>query len=440
MDSFLKTEKVYTIFDLNDRVRTLIRDEFSGLVWVCGEIQDLRERAHINLNLVQKDSTSEQIVAQVKAVIFENMKHRIFERIREGKWEFGLKKDIEVKLLCKVDLYVKTGQFSLTVFDLDPIYTLGKIAQSRQKIIEELKLAGVFEKNKTLDIPVVPLKIGLITADHSAAYHDFINELKISGYGFKVFIRDCYMQGAHVEKDVVKGLDYFNCFSQEELDAVVITRGGGSTADLSFFDNKKIAQTVSRLKFPVITALGHQINITIADMAAHTSVKTPTAAAQFLTEKVRIFIDNLGFLQERILKTTETFLSRGHQDLEKNAVKMESMVTRYFSRQKELLLESQHHVRRFMEVRLMKERECAERYYGDLNRCLRNLFDHSKEALKYRENKISLLNPRNVLKRGYSLTMKNKKTVKSVNDLEKADLMETVFYDGNVLSEVKRRL
>jgi exodeoxyribonuclease VII large subunit len=172
----LKTERVYSILELNTTVRELIRIEFPDYIWVCGEIQDLRQREHINFNLVQKHSHADEIIAQVSAVIFANITSHIFEKIKESGALFTLKDDIEVKLLCKVDLYAKAGKFSLTVIDIDPVYTLGKVAQAREKIIEDLRQRGLLEKNKLLSFPELPLKIGLITSSDSAAYHDFINE------------------------------------------------------------------------------------------------------------------------------------------------------------------------------------------------------------------------------------------------------------------------
>ncbi|UCD15932.1 MAG: exodeoxyribonuclease VII large subunit [Candidatus Omnitrophota bacterium] len=436
-DMVSNIEKVYTVLELNDTVKGLIREQFPDYIWVCGEIQDLRERLHINFNLVQKQEFGNQIIAQTKAVIFANVKPQILRRIKQAGSDFQLKPDIEVKLLCRVDLYSKTGQFSLTVFDIDPVYTLGKIAQNRQRIIEELRKAGLLDKNKEKELPVLPLRIGLITAYNCAAYHDFINELKISNYGFKVFVFDSYMQGRYVEDNVVAALKYFSEFSVDDLDVVVITRGGGSTADLSFFDSKKIAQTIASMKFAVIAALGHHINVTITDMVANLSVKTPTAAAKFLLDKVTRFLADLDYLEESILKKTQRLILDNSKSLETTAVKLESAITRYFREHKEQLLSSKLHIRRLVDMSLAQKKTDIKRHFVDLGTHLHKIFRHSKDKLRHSDEKIKLLNPKNILRRGYSITLRGAKALKSIDNIEIKEIIETVLYNGRIISQVK---
>lgn len=436
---FLKTEKVYTVLELNNAVKKLIRMEFPDYVWVCGEIQDLRDRGTINLNLVQKHAEADELIAQVNAVIFENIRPQITKRIKETDGAFELKKDIEVKLLCKVDLYVKTGKFSLTVIDIDPVYTLGKMAQSRQRIIEELKAKGLLERNKLLSIPQLPLKIGLITSPDSAAYHDVVDEFKKSGFGFKLWLYGCYMQGKLVETDVLTALNFFNNLCEDELDVIMIARGGGSTADLSWFDNKKIAEAVALLRFPLLSAIGHEINTSITDMVAHTFVKTPTKGAQFLIERVQSFLDNLSKLGDEISLRALRFLEMSKKELETQAVKMDSAVPRYFQFQKELLLSQRVNMHNLVKSALGTKKQELLTSKEMLEFHIHKFFKDTLEGLKYREAKIKLLDPRNILKRGYSITYKDKRAIKSIDDINENDIIETVIYQGEILSEVKSK-
>lgn len=436
MQTTFNFEKVYTLVELNEKAKQAIKKEFGEYIWVCGEIQDFRERQHINLNLVQKGKDSDDLIAQVKAVIFENIKQRIFSRLKEVDSSLELKKDIEVKLLCKVDLYVKTGQFSLTVFDIDPVYTLGKIAQNRIKIIEELKAKGLLEKNKVLKIPLVPLRIGLITSHDSAAYHDFINELQISGFGFKVVVFDSYMQGKATEGDVVAGINSFNKLSVDSLDVIVITRGGGSTADLSWFDNKNIAETIANCKFPVITALGHQINVTIADMVAHTSVKTPTKSAQVLTEAVVKFSEALKLLQENISKASLDFLDKRKTIIETAAIKIDSGLSRYFGDSKEELLEKRLNILNLAKQYLATRNVEIQGDFEQLQNSLSQLFQKSQDYLNHAQEKIKLLDPQAILKKGYSLTTKDGKVVKTLDEIKEKDIIKTLIYQGAITSQV----
>ena len=440
MDNFLKTKEVYTVLELNNAVRKVLKNEFCEYVWVCAEIQDLRaskDKRHVYFSLVQKHPELDQIVAKASAAIFEGRKQQIFQKLKLADSSFELRNDIEVKLLCEVDLYPKTGNFNLIIVDIDPTYTLGKIAQSRRKIIEDLKKRGLLDKNKLKDIPLLPLTVGLITAYDSAAYHDFSNELRLSGYGFKILVSNCHMQGKLVEKDVIGALRFFNRLSVERLDVIVITRGGGSTADLSYFDNKKIAEAISASRFPVISAIGHEIDTTITDMVAHSFFKTPTKAAQFLIEKIMIFAQNLDYLGEQITKKGENFVVNKRKELQTLTIKTESDVLQYFRVHLEELLSARHAILSATKFLLNKREESARRVFVLLKPTFQKLFKEYKDYLKYIEGKMKILDPRNVLKRGFSITFKGAKAIKSIDDIAKDDMIRTVFYDGGTISQVK---
>jgi exodeoxyribonuclease VII large subunit len=436
---FLKTEKVYTVLELNNAVKKLIRMEFPDSVWVCGEIQDLRDRGTINLNLVQKHTEADELIAQVNAVIFENVKPQIAKRIQETNGAFELKKDIEVKLLCKVDLYVKTGKFNLTVIDIDPVYTLGKMAQSRQRIIEELKSKGLLEKNKLLTLPQVPLKVGLITAPDSAAYHDVIDEFKKSNFGFKIFFHACYMQGKFVERDILAALNFFNNLSADELDVVIIARGGGSTADLSWFDNKKIAEAVAFSKFAVISAIGHEINTSITDMVAHTFVKTPTKGAQFLVERVKEFLESLKTIEEAVWEHSEFLFKTEKQKLSLLTGKIDSVLPRYFQWHKEELLSKKLNLISYVKALLTQAQQELKANFDALKTYLNKLFKEAKSQTDYRQAKIRLLDPKVILKRGYSITLKDEKALKSIDNIGESDIIKTLIYDGRFISQVTEK-
>ena len=436
---FQQSEKTYTVLELNTAVKNLIRNEFPDHVWVCGEIQDLRDRGVINLNLVQKHQKFDEITAQAKAVIFENIKPLIMRRLKEADETFELKKDIEVKLLCRVDLYAKTGQFSLTVVDIDPYFTLGKIAASRQKIIEELKVKGLLEKNKSLFFPEVPLNIGLVTSYDSAAFHDFVHELEQSGFGFKVSVWDSYVQGKQTETDVTVALNYFGGRPAGEIDVVVISRGGGSTADLSWFDNKQIAEAIASCPIPVITALGHQINVTVCDIVSHTSVKTPTKAAQFLIDKVSDFKTAITQLSGTVIAASDDILAGSRSKLAGAASRIESLSQRFFRFHQQNLAEQRVGIFRAAEEMVKTRKEKIKEQSFLLRDSLKKLFKNLENEVKYITDKVSLLNPRNVLKRGYSLTLKREKTVRSLNDLERGDIIKTILYEGSVISQVKEK-
>ena len=442
MNNNLKTDKVYSVLELNNLVRLVIKKGFPETVWLCGEIQGLRVQRgknHIYFSLVQKDPDSENIVAQVDANLFAGIRPLIERRIREAQGAFELKDDIEVKFLCEVDLYAPRGKFNVNIKDIDPVYTLGKVAQNRLKIIEELKAKGLLEKNKLTFIPDLPLRIGLITSYDSAAYHDFTNELSLSGFGFKVLACNSHMQGALVEKDVLEAMNYFNKLSPNELDVIVITRGGGSISDLAYFDNKKIAESIANSKFAVITGLGHQINTTIADMVAHTLCKTPTKVAQLLVEKISQFSQNLDYFQEKITGQAESFLDSSRRQLQNLTLNIDSVALRYFRVQREEVLEKRHLLISRSTLALASQKEALKAMSAILKVNLPAAFKELNLRLEHWRQKIKILDPRQVLKRGYSLTYKNGRIFKSVKNIQVGDKFTTVLYDGKLESEVKKK-
>ncbi len=440
MNNSLQTEKVFTVLELNTAIRDVIKAQFPQYIWVCGEIQGLRpqrNKKHIYFELVQKHPEQDSILAKVKMALFAGRIPFIQRRIQQAKGAFELKNDIEVKLLCEVSLHAPTGQYSLIVVDIDTVYTLGKVAQNRLKIIENLKERGLLDRNKLQDFPVIPLRIGLITAYDSAAYHDFINELKISGYSFSVLAFNCHVQGKLVEKDITGALKFFNSLSPAELDVIVITRGGGSISDLSWFDNKKIAEGIADSNFPVISAIGHQIDTTIADMVSHTFCKTPTKAAQFLKEKIREQQEHITNLEEGIIKKADSLITDKSKELEGLTRKAESQSLRYFQPYSQELQDKTHRILSAQKFFLKDKRGSLKRGLDELKSCLDKLLKSLKEDLRHSEGKIKILDPKNILKRGYSITFKKERAVKSVDELRQGDLIKTVLYKGSIESEVK---
>ena len=441
MDNFLNNEKVFTVLELNTTVRELIQIAFPQSIWICGEIQGLRPdrgKRHTYFELVQKEAEGDNIVAKVKVALFAGRKPLIEKRLKEAEKGFELKNDIEVKFLCEVSLHPPTGQYSLVVIDIDTVYTLGKVAQNRLRIIEDLRSRGLLEKNKLQNIPILPLRVGLITAYSCAAYHDFINELKSSEYSFKVLVQNCHMQGKFLEGDVVKALNFFNNLSPKNLDVIVITRGGGSTADLAYFDNKKVAESIAASNFPIISAIGHQINTTITDMVSHTFCITPTRAAGFLVEKIRKVAENLDYLEEKIIIRSKDLISGKKTQLQSLAVKTKLLSSRYFRVHQKELLNKKYNILNALKIVLTKKREFIERGLESLNLSLGKIFKNYWDQLKYLGGKIKILDPENTLKRGYSITFKEGRAVKSIDELKESDLIKTIFYQGSIISKVRR--
>ena len=430
-------QEFFRISELNNYIKDVIQAGFPQPLWVCGEIQGYdrnKNKPHVFFELVEKNPDSNDIIAKIGLVIFSGRKSHIEKVLKQTQNAFSLKDDIEVKFLCKIDFYAPHGAVRLAVEDIDPVYTLGKLAQEKQKLIALLKQKGVFDKNKLLQLPLVPLHIGLITADDSAAYNDFCSELSKSGFGFKVFLRNALMQGKKTEADVSQAIQELQ--KLDFLDVIVITRGGGSLADLSYFDSQLIAETIAACQLPVLSGIGHEINITITDLAAHTYAKTPTAIAQFLVEGVHQFLEAT---QEKIEKIFDLALGRIEEQshhLKDYAVRLQSGTQTYFKEHEEKIIRWQEVLKGRPSVLLRDYGKNLSRIQDDLSKRVRMTLQNEQLKLKNYTKMIGLLHPVNTLKRGFSITRnKEGRVIKTISEIKAEDRIETQFIDGRLESQ-----
>jgi exodeoxyribonuclease VII large subunit len=281
----------------------------------------------------------------------------------------------------------------------------------------------------------VPLNIGLITSHDSAAYNDFISELKFSGYAFKVFYRNALMQGKETQMDVCRALDELNRISS--LDAIVITRGGGSIADLSWFDSQCIAEKISISRLPVLSGIGHEINITITDLTAHTYQKTPTAIAQFLVEKVESFLTDIEEKSYQIINYAREKINAEKKDLKESALSLQNK-THYF-------LKSHHQdLVRYLEVikrqplKLLEGRGNAVEEKGIfILKAAQLRLKQDMQKIRNYQRIIEIAHPQNTLKRGFSITRdKAGNIVRSIKKVDKGDIIKTCLMDGYLGSQI----
>ena len=402
-------DNVFTISQLNNFIRDVINCGFPNSVWLCGEIQGYnrnKDKKHVFFELCEKNQVSNEIVARIGLVIFAGKKAYISDILKKAENAFQLKDDIEVKFLCRVDFYSPHGAVRLIVENIDPVYTLGKIAQDRQKLIALLKTKGTLEENKKLPLSDVSLRVGLITAFDSAAYNDFISELERSGFGFNVFFVNSSMQGKRVEKEVCHALKVLN--AMQNLDCIVITRGGGSIADLSCFDNKAIAEEIASSQVAILSGIGHEINLTVTDMAAHTFAKTPTAIAQFLVGRVR---DSLVNLEEKLAQMIDCALEKianEEKRLKYFAFDLQNNTLAYLKIHNQRIFQLLENLKYQPIYLLQGYRNVIKSQKENLLRAIHLRVEHEKTKIRGNEKLINLASPERTLQRGFSITRTNK--------------------------------
>ncbi|MBO7160377.1 MAG: exodeoxyribonuclease VII large subunit [Paludibacteraceae bacterium] len=383
---------VLGLYDLNAEISNCVSAHFSHPVWVAAEVVGLSENrtGHCYLELMEKNDAG-VIVAKAKATIWASLYKQIKPYfLRETGMPLAV--GMTVALLVEVVFHPSYGP-SLNVKDINPSFTLGNRLLQRNQVINRLHNEGVFDRNKELALPLLTRKIAVVTAQTAAGYGDFMNELTQNPWGFRfeVTLFPALVQGELAEASMVKALHEV-AKQAENFDAVVIIRGGGSVADLACFDGYELAYTVTEMLLPVIAGIGHDRDVSVLDMVAAISLKTPTAVAQFLVQKMAVVHQQVMGYQDRLTKSVQQLLQRQNQRLQ--TIEM---------------------------VLPLSARRCIER---------------KEHRLQLLERSLDLLSPQNVLKKGYTMTLKNG-ALASLQDLHKGDEITTVFHNGTVASVVK---
>jgi exodeoxyribonuclease VII large subunit len=278
---------------------------------VTGEVNRVRDHrsGHCYFELIEKGS-GDDIVGKLESVAWR----AIYRQIRLQLEETGqtLVEGQQIRCRGQVDFYPPFGRLQFVVREIDPIFSLGELAKRRQEVLKALSASGLLDLNKRLELPRLPLRVGLVTSFESAAYHDFLSSLAESGYRFEVMFVHAAVQGRQAEDEIVSAL---GLIAKSKVDCVAVVRGGGSRSDLAVFDSRRIAEAIAQCPIPVLTGLGHQIDLSIADMTAHTALKTPTKAAEFLVQRIADCERELSELRSRIARVALNRVRQGRESL-----------------------------------------------------------------------------------------------------------------------------
>lgn len=302
-------KRFFPLSTITTRINALLQPAIASQFWVKAEISSGRERGgSFYCDLTEADSQG-KVIAKLSCTVWQRELTNIRNLFQKNGLDFLLKDGTIVGFLCSLQYSPQYG-ISLRVIDADPSISVGDMELKKREIITRLQKEGLFEKNKKCVVPMLPLRIGLITSTLSAAYNDFIKTLTDSKYGFKIYLADAMMQGDQTEKSIIRALD---TLCQLRVDLILITRGGGSKTDLYYLDNESIARKIASCSIPVWTGIGHEIDTSVLDYVANKSFKTPTAIAE---ELVARFVQMQRQLDESAnsLKTVWAYRLKNAQD------------------------------------------------------------------------------------------------------------------------------
>lgn len=424
------TMKTISLFEATSRLKDHIELWEENKFWVTAEIKSVNfhPSGHIYLELIEKATASDNTLAEARATIWRNVAGKIVSKLM-------LKAGIKVLLHASFNYSQRYG-LSINVTDIDPTYTLGDLERRKKEIIERLTIGGLIDRNRHLSLHVPAKRIAVISSATAAGYTDFINTLNGNRYNFRFYTKlfNAVMQGDDAEESIIRAL---TMIPTERFDAVAIIRGGGASTDLLTFDSEALATACARFNLPIITGIGHQRDTSIVDMVAYHNAITPTAVAEY-------FISNMLELQNRLneinaeLSTAATIYVRQakmHLDnLGNGMARATGMALRLYFRQTESLR------REIESAAVLTFRRCKEQIVAlnhRLNESAVMQCQSYRRELISLERQIELVDPKNILRKGYSLTLHKGKPINDPTQLQSGDEIQTIFHNGKIVSVVR---
>lgn len=471
-----------SLAELNALIGKAIDDAFSQMCWIRTEISELtvNRSGHCYLELVDVDENTKEVIARGRATIW-SYTFRMLKPYFETTTGQSFAEGIKVLVQAKVEYHPVYG-LSLNIRDIDPVFTMGDMARKRREIIQQLEEDGVLTMNQELQLPLVPQRIAIISSPTAAGLQDFLDQLENHTHQVRFYPKlfPAVMQGNDSADSIMQALEQI--FQYEDFfDVVTIIRGGGAQLDLASFDHYELAYHITQFPVPVLTGIGHDKDETVIDLVAHTSLKTPTAVAEFLIsgalsfeqillqlenrfidlaeerlEKEKAFLQNAGqqlangirqlILKEEgafslrklrleksipvFIKQKETDFKHFHQQIERyglNDLKQQSFILNQKISGLDFYTQRQF---RIMKTKLSQIKQ-------ELKIRLEEGFKHQGNQLQNYEEKTRLMDPVQILKRGYSLTYsKHGKLIKSVAGLCEGDQLKTQLADGKIVSKI----
>ncbi len=285
------TPPTWTVAELSEAVAAALKVAFPAELWVHGEIQSLSRSSagHAYFQLVDPTNLGQHTEASINVALFDATRRGVNAQLRRSGG-IRMTDGMAIRLRGEVVYRAPQGRVQLRMTDIDPEYTLGKMAAEREALLRRLAAEGLLDRNATVPLPAAPLRVGLVTSDGSAACVDFLGELEASGYGWQVTVVDARVQGPAAERSLLAAL---STAARSGVDIVALVRGGGSQTDLAAFESEVLARAVANTAVPVLTGIGHEVDDSVVDRVAHTAYKTPTACAAGLVAVVRAYDDRV---------------------------------------------------------------------------------------------------------------------------------------------------
>lgn len=452
-------KKYYSLLEITRSLESVIQKTYTRSYWVKAEIAKLNyytHSGHCYPELVEK--LDGKVLAQIRSTIWAGNFDRINKKFREITRE-NLDEGMTVLFLAKLGFHPVYG-ISLNISDIEPSFTLGELTREKTASIERLKKEGLFFNNKNRSLPLLTKRIAIISVETSKGYKDFTQILSPNdwGYGFFQMLFPALLQGEGAVKSIKTQLLRIR-ETIDHFDVVVIIRGGGGDIGLSSFDDYSLAKAVATFPIPVLSGIGHATNETVVEMVAHANKITPTDLAYFLIQQFHNFSVRLQNAQKSLFELTAEMIQTEKQRTKENSRSFHYFTRNLINTHRSVLASSAQKLERNVRESLNKEKNYLSEVGAHLSHQPFQLLNNSKHQLlnlqkelaifsqhkiksannqlELLDEKVNLLKPENILKRGYSITSFNGKPIRDVQQLAKNNIVETSFFKGKIKSRIE---
>ena len=436
--------KIYTVTQLTEEIQVIIEERFD-FVWVEGEISNFSAPASGHYYMVLKDEKS-----QIRAVMF---------RLQARYLRFLPENGMKVIAQGRIGIYAPRGEYQIILDYLEPM-GVGALALAFEQLKKKLAGQGIFDEDIKKPLPYLPQRVAVITSPTGAAIRDFLNVIRRRFANINITVVPVRVQGDEAAADMVKALQIVN--DKLNVDVIVLTRGGGSLEDLWAFNEEKLALAIRRSQIPVVSAVGHEIDLTISDLAADLRAPTPSAAAELLVVEKETLTNHLDKIKERLVSGMVLTIKYQTQELQRLAkglldprkrladiwmrldeihsrlsrginLIMRDRWTRLNTEGRSLLLHSPMHIMSSIKQQLDFQKT-------SLARALKSRLGEKQMALSLLEKRMNDLNPLSILKRGYSITRKlpEETVLRDVSGVKKGDQVQVLLSEGGLKCRIEK--
>ena len=455
----MSEKQVFTLQQVVRSIKKTLEDRYTQNYWVKAEMHKLNKypSGHAFPELVQKDDN--KIVAQITGTIWKQQLERINTKFIEVVKE-PLREGTTLLLLVKIN-YSETFGLGLQILDIDPSFSLGELQKQREETLRKLAKEGLLNLNQKLHFPLLPKRVAIISADSSKGLSDFLQVLQENEKSYFIFTHlfNAYLQGDVAVQSIISALKKIKRV-KDHFDIVIIVRGGGAEVGMTCYNNYDLCKAIAEFPLPVLTGIGHSTNLNVAEMVSFRNEITPTKLAEFLLQTFREFEQETKRLNREMIAHSLQLIDKTKQDFNgqvrvfkhaslrftdslKNELNQQIIelknTTRYFLKnENDAVLSLKNDYRIVTKEIITAERNTLSLISKPIKGSLLHFFERKESDLEQLEKTINILNPSNVLQRGYSLTLLNGKILSAKNKPKKGDLIESKTNSLTLFSRVEK--